>query len=528
MHGEKMIHVSVTKICKMKSQIVFFFLITNLLVASCQNTNSQNLTSNRLTAQLEKAEKSKEITRIKQLFVEEAILFFPDAMPVAGREAIVSVYEFLWSRPSGLTESYQPKSTIEENGQMKERGDYIFRDKNDKLDTLPYEAIIIQEAGLKKIKQLAFGLDSTQIKLPEFIKPTGKFKVGRTIRFLNRQESDNDRMLSFEIWYPAQPTTDLRTTYQSKDVVKAAADFLGWPLFFNSYAAIMKSNSYANVPIFPDDNFPVLIYNHGYGGFSSVYQSVFEDLSSHGYVVISLGHEYESALLLKENGEVIVNDPTIDFYAKRAGELNGEEIGRWQAIILNSDEVDQNRKAYEQLIELSPLHNESTRLWATDTRAVISMIKKLNKTDLLLKGIFDEKTFGVFGHSVGGAVAGQLAFDDNDVKAGINLDGFQFGDLINRNLEIPFMFVSGNPEGGTYLRGAAFMEQSVSDCYHVAVDGFSHESFTDLAYFNPGGQKVIELQRILIRSFFDKYLKNVDVDLVSIRDQFPGVKIRKN
>lgn len=56
---------------------------------------------------------------------------------------------------------------------------------------------------------------------------------------------------------------------------------------------------------------------------------------------------------------------------------------------------------------------------------------EINKTDKNLKGTFDFESVGVFGHSLGGASAGQLGFNNASIIAGINLDGFQFGDLLN-------------------------------------------------------------------------------------------------
>ncbi|MDB4324718.1 hypothetical protein N9971_00075 [bacterium] len=52
-----------------------------------------------------------------------------------------------------------------------------------------------------------------------------------------------------------------------------------------------------------------LIYNHGYSGFSSVHQSVFVELASRGYIVISVGHENESSLLVVNDEVIIKTDP---------------------------------------------------------------------------------------------------------------------------------------------------------------------------------------------------------------------------
>jgi len=150
-------------------------------------------------------------------------------------------------------------------------------------------------------------------------------------------------------------------------------------------------------------------------------QSVFEDLASHGYIVVSVGHENESSLLIVDDGAIITTDPRNEFYSSRAQELNGAEINSLQETILTSDDLQENAGAYKQLVKMSPLHNESTRLWASDTREVIAKLKQLDARDPNLRGAFDFEAIGVFGHSVGGATAGQLAFGDSEIRAGIGV-----------------------------------------------------------------------------------------------------------
>ena len=93
-------------------------------------------------------------------------------------------------------------------------------------------------------------------------------------------------------------------------------------------------------------------------------------------------------------------------------------------------------------MELSLLHAESVELWSRDTKAVL--------VDLMNREVFDEMIDqahkGVFRHSVGGATAGELCSEPGLFQAGINLDGFQFGNLLNRKLQPPFLFISSNQE----------------------------------------------------------------------------------
>ena len=109
------------------------------------------------------------------------------------------------------------------------------------------------------------------------------------------------------------------------------------------------------------------------------------------------------------------------------------------------------------MLRLTPLHNESTVLWVLDTKAALERIRVINIEDENLHDMFDFDKIGIFGHSLGGAAAGQMCYGITGIKAGINLDGFQFGDLYGNELEVPFMFVSSNQEGNSYLRALTFI-----------------------------------------------------------------------
>ena len=127
-------------------------------------------------------------------------------------------------------------------------------------------------------------------------------------------------------------------------------------------ASLVESNSFFQPPVVSNTMFPVLIYNHGYSGFTSVYQSVFEELARHGYIVVSIGHENDSSLLIVDDGVIITTDPRNELYSSRGGELNGAIINSLQDIILTSDDLEENTEAYKELVKMSPLHNETTRL----------------------------------------------------------------------------------------------------------------------------------------------------------------------
>jgi hypothetical protein len=506
-------------------------LLSAVLLAACSAGPSSDQLAGPTDGQsliktLELADKNQDTTAIKELFKQDAVLAFPDELPFAGVDAIASVYEYFWQNQESKTLGFTVDRTENRPGQRIEYGRYVFTEGDSEQENIAFKAVFDTSVSPHPLAELVFG-DKERIS-PRLPRPTGNYRVGRATHFRDKTRTATGRPMAFQVWYPASPGDEEQAVYQSAEISRTAAEFLGLPSFAFSFAPLVESHSFRQPPVLSKSTFPVLIYNHGYGGFTSVYQSVFVELASHGYIVVSVGHENESSLLVVDDDVIIKTDPQNEFYTSRAPELNGPEINPLQDIILATDDPQKNAAAYRQLVELSPLHNESTRLWATDTRAVIAELRELHAKDEKLKGAFELEAIGVIGHSVGGATAGELGFGDSGVSAGINLDGFQFGSLINNRLEIPFMFVSSNEQGDTYLRATSFMQNSLAVCYQATIRGLSHGSFTDLVLFSPGGERTIELQRDLILTFFNKHLKNIDVNLADLEARFPEITLSKN
>ena len=488
---------------RIRIQIVFFLI---LLFSFCQGQKSSDKD---FINRLESAENTKDLKEIALIYSKNATLYTTDLMPIQNVEAITDLYKFVFARNDTKNVTYEVDSAYQEKGQICELG-ILTTEKTDRSrSTQPFKVIFEKDRNQHKIVEISFGLESDLLKeLPDLLEATGSYKVGLKTFFYGKANSGNGRLLSFQIWYPTLSDSDQRLPFRSEEVVRNVADFLGIPPFAISYFSKIESHSIQDAPVVREKQFPVLIYNHGYGGFTQVYQTVFEDLVSHGYIVVSIGHEDESAMLIKSDGDVVSNTPQNEFYANRSPELSGREIGQWQSIILNSDDYEDNDKAYQEMLKLTPLHNESVRLWESDTKATLKKLEIINGKDENLAGIFDLETMGIFGHSLGGATAGQLCAEKSPFKAGINLDGFQFGDLYDSELRVPFMFVSSNPGSDQYLRALSYLAESSEDCYQVAIKGFSHDHFTDLKYITEGDTMAVELQRALIRSFFDENLKD--------------------
>ena len=500
----------------MKKTIIVLFLLLFVTYVKAQNKSFSGI--------LTVIEQNQDSQCLAKFLDDEVLLFIPDAPIIYSKKVVLDLFKYSWRENKNNTNNkYTPNLTKENKNITIEDGIYSYKDENGEEIEMPYSIVGIKISNQYFIKEIVYA--NSKKEIPKLPKPTGKYNVGQSIHYYEKSIS-RIRPLAFQIWYPTMVSSESKLPFQSKEVAVAISNFLGWPTFNNSFTRLMKSNSNKDVLIVPNKKFPIVIYNHGYGGATTVYQSVFEELASHGYLVVSVGHQDESAFLLKEDGSVIQNSPHNDFYTKRELEINARAIGIEQSTILNSDNLENLTKAYKSLVSLSPLHSESVNLWVQDTENIIYLLEELNNQNVYLKGGFDFEKMGVFGHSVGGATAGEFG-SKKIFKAGINIDGFQFGNLIHSNLKIPFMFISSNEEGNRLLRVSPFAKASKKPTYHAIIEGFSHGSFSDLQLFSAQGFKGIQLQRELILDFFNKYLKNENINLQDLSNRFVNLTITK-
>lgn len=506
-----------------------------------------------------RAENEGDISKIMTFFAEEAVLQFPDVHPINGKEAVES---FL-----ALVHTGSSINTVYISNDIQVKGDHVidtgqsiqtFAPKgvgDDKQDTLFYKIqyALMADSFIQIIELIFSTQDPPQLEVPTLPIPTGMYKVGVNEMLFEdstRSEtfdpgSDQNRKVAIQIWYPADIEQNTQSRkYQSKRLVDATTRYYGWPQFLNSFMALMESYSYESAPILVQSRvqYPVLLYNHGYSGFTSVHQSVFEDLASHGYVVVSVGHAYESACFLLPDGAVEVFNSENEELQKRNTEATGIVQEALKDSVMYAENQERRAFWYHKLIAESPYHNESVHHWVADNLFVIEKLSEINTKGALFNSMLNLDNIGAFGHSLGGATAGQLVISSKHIRAGINYDGFQFGDLLNSELNKPFMFFAADRPwaGGSTISNDVFYERSTSHCYMVTVKGFQHSTFSDLTLFNfnwvsdfsvAKGLREIEIQRVYTRAFFDRHLKHIQSSILDgPAGEYPELSIwsRKN
>ena len=156
---------------------------------------------------------------------------------------------------------------------------------------------------------------TSQFPLIDLPAPTGPHKVGTTSysvtdetrKEIHSSDANARRELFVEVWYPAvnPKENDLprpKTLWQ--ELYTGSMDRVS---FFMAYLKGIDTHSYPGIPVdFENGPYPVILYNHGLQMFTSQNTILMEHLASHGYVVISIAHPYESLRVnLPDAGTII-------------------------------------------------------------------------------------------------------------------------------------------------------------------------------------------------------------------------------
>jgi len=367
-----------------------------------------------------------------------------------------------------------------------------------------------------------------------FPKPTGQYPVGtRYVHFvdMNRAEmftraADDKREVTAQVWYPArlegksEPRT-YRSAAEAMLLSTVEAQYFGQlinkvpPDMFAHFSEV-RTHSYQDVPLAKAGRpFPVLIYSHGIiGGHVSTHSTLMEELASHGYVVFSISHAYQTPYIKYPDGSIKTFSPSNPAIRKAASEIMNPEVHALFSELKETSGLEDQKKLLERISAKRLFLTESVNIWAKDIVFAIDQITSLNGSSGPLKGSVDLQKIGLLGWSFGGASSAQAAIMDKRVKAVINLDGTTVGDLLEKPLNVPFMFLDrDNRSRPEYL-----LKNLRNDTYVINVNGTTHFNFTDMALYSiPEVEKImgdinglrgIEIINAHTLAFFEKHLKD--------------------
>jgi predicted dienelactone hydrolase len=348
--------------------------------------------------------------------------------------------------------------------------------------------------------------------------------------------------MSIQAWYPAELTgKEERTTYMSKDIRVAMEELGGPPAWFNGYLDLIRTYAHWDARVAQaDEQFPVILYSPS--GNASLHKILFEELASRGYVAVSMSHPHWSNVLFDDQGKVIPQGGVDERYQAWFREENTSAVQTGKGQILGGNTIGVLEQAQIDLNRARPIAIAELRQWSEDVGFVLDQLAAMNLPGGFFDAQIDLSRTGVMGFSLGGATAGQFCVTDSRCRVGINIDGFMFGDVLDSNLKVPFMFIhSENPELKPGLAGALFYERAENSAYVVQIAGATHG---DLGAPSPNGQPIIlemgmnlsqfpdgaYLARIMndyILAFFDKHLRSKPAPLLDGPPPYPEVLFMK-
>jgi predicted dienelactone hydrolase len=400
-------------------------------------------------------------------------------------------------------------------------------------------------------------------------KPSGPYAVG-TFEYSTTDDSRKERYsptrnreLYVEVWYPADKSASgglpVRTLFQEL----YEGDYTRQSFLFG-YLRHIPTHSHVHAPVAAPDRrpFPVLLFNHALElGFTSQNHLLMEHLASHGYVIFSIAHPYQSAKVnLGSAGTVTTaSEYPSDLDLPRAELFRGvvgtiyeashdlDEISAVKEILsplaeqyFALDERDRRSllsqavameefRAYRHFISEDLLEdyflydylaeNSLLQYWIEDIQFIADTLQDLQAPVPGFSDSIDTDGFGVFGMSYGGAAAGEFCKIESRCKAGVNLDGTQFGRRWNQAVSAPFlMLYHEEHQGGNDF---AYLPPT-HDFWDYGVKGATHFDFTDFTYVWPlfktlgltgpiDGMRMIDIVNTVVLAFFDHNLKGEPV-----------------
>lgn len=377
--------------------------------------------------------------------------------------------------------------------------------------------------------------------------PTGRYKVATSKLFLvdsTRRETfvlgRKPRELYVKLWYPvasaeAASFDPFLGDFPSEVISGIFKDVgLDQELVSRVQKSITHSYSGAHT-LFDGEAYPVVIFNPGfYFGMADFYTSIVENLASHGFVVCTLNHPFEQPYV----EQTIRKNAKLKRKKAQLAYLQLFLIEKFKDFDLETEEEVEAATRYN--LRKLKRFDQVIRRWTLDNEVLLDYLNAVggqaDAPGVLSK--IDPSRLGVFGHSMGGAVAGQVSLQNpGRVKAGANLDCFQFGDLIDEPLQVPFMLMESEHYHLWNLGNSVVYRQVEAAFHKLTIRGARHFAFSDVSMLDLieekdkkkmigdiDGAETLRLINAYLEDFFSHYLKGDDA--FRIFDNFEDQQIK--
>ena len=361
------------------------------------------------------------------------------------------------------------------------------------------------------------------LPVPRIPTPSGPFQVGtRSYEFLDesRQEiysgKDEPRRFMIQVWYPATvKASDVRAPWMDNAEVfaPAIAGFFKLPSFFFDHLTLTSIPAYTHAEVASaDETFPIILFSHGWNGFSSQNAGQALELASRGYVVVGLQHTYGAMTTVFPDGTIAPNNPKA----------------------LPEDGKDPN---YEEVAQVL------VKQWAGDMAYTLDQLAAWNEAEAdPFFGKLDLERIGVYGHSTGGGAAIQFCGTDLRCDSVLGMDPFMrpvSAEVLENGVSQPsfFMFSQAwaddvnSPSSKLF---GQFIPHATDNYGVVKIEGTRHYDFSDLPLFSPiapqlglkgplNGERVTEIVNTYLIDFFEMTLRGKSSELFNGSQPFSEV-----
>ncbi|MFK8058945.1 MAG: alpha/beta hydrolase family protein [Polaribacter sp.] len=380
----------------------------------------------------------------------------------------------------------------------------------------------------------------TALPVFELPKTTGNYKIGSKYIHLktDRDETitenpDDKRELMIKVWYPATIENEEKEPYLNNGDRFSFAAKYGLPKSVFNYLNYVETNTY-KAPKIANKKFPILIFSHGSYSKASGYYAIIEEIVSQGYIVLNINHTYESTGTLFPDGSIKLYNQEYD--KKYVSTPKMAELAWNVTQNYNNAKTDEEKLVASKEVLKNYIAAEITRNWSKDFVSVLDALETWNN-DSFLANHLNLKKIGVFGHSQGGSSAGQATLDDDRISAGINIDGVQWGEMIDTTLTKPFLnisseWISPHPNFNIF----AYRNGSTGIFYDAKIKNSGHATFMDIPLMinvpqlNESGtinpNEAYKIINETVVSFFDNHLKNKQNDLLKLKDKYSSLEIK--
>ncbi len=353
------------------------------------------------------------------------------------------------------------------------------------------------------------------LPVPVFPKPSGPYQVGTSSFYWtdqNRLEvyspvSDQvyadppsrPRKLMVQVWYPASASqTGERAPYLPDGVIdaQALASSFGFPDFFLNHFRLAKTNALLGAPLATCfDQWPVLVFSHGWRGMRYQNTVQMEALASQGFIIFAPEHAYGAVISVYPDKQVTYNKPD----ALPSG-VSDEEYATAAAILGQS--------------------------WVGDLVFTLDQIEKLQSGAIpsIFSGHLDTNRIGMFGHSTGGGAVLQTCWQDQRCKAVVGEDPW----LVPYDRAMPAnglkqptlnMYSEGWLRDPNLSLANQLWQNQPAGSQRMTILGTQHYDFSDISLYSPLGallrlkgpihaDREINLLNDFLIGFFEKHLVN--------------------